>query len=206
MSVQTAALYVRTSTEDQDGTGQLYELRRAAVARGWAQYDLDGDALSGLREFVDLGHSGSKASRPAWDELRAAVKRGEVRRLMVSELSRLGRNTGNVVLAMDELARAGCELVVLREGFDYSTDAGKLIATIFAALAQFERSQINARTRSALAAKKAAGVKLGRPERSVPLEEMRRLRLAGRSVRQIAAVVGVPRATVARALAGVSKT
>ena len=72
----TDALYIRTSTADQDGRAQFHALRQAAAARGW----------SSPREFVDLGHSGSKASRPALDELKAAVNRGEIRGVMVFAL------------------------------------------------------------------------------------------------------------------------
>ena len=77
-----AAIYVRTSTTDQDGAAQLHALRRAAEARGWSRY----------REFIDLGHSGAKASRPALDALRAAVRTGDVREVMVFALDRLGRS------------------------------------------------------------------------------------------------------------------
>jgi len=62
--LMTMALYIRTSTTDQDSQAQLHALRRAAEARGW----------SNVQEFIDLGHSGSKASRPA---LRARPPRSQ---------------------------------------------------------------------------------------------------------------------------------
>ena len=55
------AIYVRTSVADADGAAQLHQLRQAAAARGWADW----------KEYIDLGQSGGKASRPALDELRA---------------------------------------------------------------------------------------------------------------------------------------
>jgi DNA invertase Pin-like site-specific DNA recombinase len=60
------ALYVRTSTTDQDGAAQLHALKRAADVGGW----LD------VREFTDIGHSGAKASRPALDGLKKAACAG----------------------------------------------------------------------------------------------------------------------------------
>ena len=51
--VETKAIYVRTSTSDQDGAAQLHALHRAATARGW----------SSVLEYTDLGHSGAKAVR-----------------------------------------------------------------------------------------------------------------------------------------------
>ena len=58
------ALYARVSTSDQDSELQLVELRRYATARGWIVAE----------EFVDHGVSGSLASRPSLDRLRAAAR------------------------------------------------------------------------------------------------------------------------------------
>ena len=78
----TMALYIRTSTWDQLGEAQLNALRRAAEARGWVD----------VKEFIDLGHSGAKAHRPALDKLRDAAQAGEVRQVLVFALDRLGRS------------------------------------------------------------------------------------------------------------------
>ena len=84
------ALYIRTSTTDQDGQAQTHALARAAEARGW----------QAPRQFIDLGHSGSKASRPALDALKRSVRAGETREVMVFALDRLGRSLRDLLLLL----------------------------------------------------------------------------------------------------------
>ncbi|MGC4122588.1 MAG: recombinase family protein [Myxococcales bacterium] len=123
------AVYIRTSTTDQDGAAQLHALHRAAGARGWAS----------VLEYKDLGHSGAKAHRPALDALRRAAKEGKVRQVMVFALDRLGRSLRDLLLLMDELTAAGCVVISLRESIDLSTPTGRLLVHLIAALAEFER-------------------------------------------------------------------
>ncbi len=188
------ALYIRTSTADQDGQAQLHALRRAAGARGW----------SATREFIDVGHSGAKASRPALNELKAAVRSGEIGTVMVFGLDRLGRSLRDLLALLDTLAAAGCAVISLREAIDLTTPAGRLMVHLIAALAEFERELIRDRVRSGLARVKAtgrtrSGKPVGRPRRDVDVEAVRRLRAAGRSWRQIAVALKVPTRTVHRA-------
>jgi DNA invertase Pin-like site-specific DNA recombinase len=190
------ALYIRTSTADQDGQAQLHALRRAAEARGW----------TANREFVDIGHSGAKASRPALDALRAAVRSGEVSAVMVFGLDRLGRSLRDLLALLDSLAAAGCAVISLREAIDLTTPAGRLMVHLIAALAEFERELIRDRVRSGLARVKAtgktrSGKPVGRPRREVDLHAVRRLRKEGRTWRQVAQALKVPRKTLERAYA-----
>ena len=186
------ALYVRTSTTDQDGAAQLHALKRAAEARGW----LD------VREFVDLGHSGAKASRPALDELKRAARAGEVRQVMVVGLDRLGRSLRDLLVLLDDLAAAGCSVVSLREGVDLSTPAGRLQVQILGALAEFERELIRERVRAGLDRARSKGTRtgrpIGRPRREVDVVRALELRAEGRSWRSIAQALKVPRRTVER--------
>lgn len=189
------AIYIRTSTSDQDGAAQLHALSRAAEARGW----------TGVREFVDIGHSGAKASRPALDKLRAAVRLGEVREVMVAGLDRLGRSLRDLLLLLDELSAAGCAVISLREAVDLSTPTGRLLVHLIAALAEFERELIRERVRSGIARVKAtgrtrSGRAVGRPRRAVDAVAVARLRAEGRSWRQVAQALKVPRRTAERAL------
>ncbi len=169
------ALYVRTSTTDQDGAAQLHALKRAADARGW----LD------VREFIDLGHSGAKASRPALDSLKRAARAGEAREVMVVGLDRLGRSLRDLLVLLDDLAAAGCSVVSLREGVDLSTPAGWLQVQILGALAEFERELIRERVRAGLDRARSAGTRsgraIGRPRRQFDVELARAMRADGKS-------------------------
>lgn len=102
------AIYVRTSTSDQDGEAQLHALRRAAEARGWVK----------IPEFVDVGFSGTKASRPALDKLKKCARSGDVDVVLTFALDRLGRSLRDLLLLLDDLAAAGCMVVSLREAVD----------------------------------------------------------------------------------------
>jgi site-specific DNA recombinase len=185
------ALYIRTSTVDQHGKAQLFALRRAAEARGWTS----------PREFVDLGHSGAKASRPALDELRRAVRAGEVRVVMVAGLDRLGRSLRDLLVLLDELTASGCAVISLRESIDLTTPVGRLMVQVIGALAEFQRSLI---VESALVGirrvqaggKTRSGKPIGRPQRLIDLDKLRELRREGRSWRACAIALKVPARTL----------
>jgi DNA invertase Pin-like site-specific DNA recombinase len=102
-----------------------------------------------------------------------------------------------------ELAALGVDLVVLDQGLDASTPTGRLTFHVLAALAEFERDLIRERTRDGLRAARRRGSALGRPraldERQA--ERARRLRLSGRSVREIAAMLEVSKSAVHRVVA-----
>lgn len=188
------ALYVRTSTLDQTGEAQLHALRRATEARGWTE----------TREFIDLGHSGAKASRPALDELKRAARAGEVREVMVFGLDRLGRSLRDLLVLLDELTAAGCAVISLRESIDLTTPTGRLLVHLIASLAEFERELIRERVKSGIARVKAtgktrSGKAVGRPRRGVNVDAVNRLRAEGRTWRQIAQALKVPRRTLERA-------
>jgi DNA invertase Pin-like site-specific DNA recombinase len=191
----TQAIYVRTSIEEKnDGQAQLHTLRKAAEARGWTD----------VREFLDIGQSGAKASRPALDELRRAALKGEIRELMVTEMSRLGRDLVHLILLVDQLHAAGCSVVLLREGIDLTTPAGRMVGQFFGALAEFERSMIRERIKSGMAKVKAtgrtrSGKPVGRPKRDVDGTAVERMRQAGQSWRDIARALKVPVRTARRA-------
>ena len=86
--------------------------------------------------------------------------------LIVSELSRTGRSVIEIISIVNSLIRTHVRFVAIKEGFDIKGDHDiqtKVLVTIFSLLAELERDLISERTRQALAAKKAQGVKLGTP-------------------------------------------
>lgn len=194
------AIYVRTSVADADGAAQLHQLRHAAKARGWVAW----------REYVDIGQSGAKASRPALDDLRGAVKRGEVEVCMSAALDRLGRSLRDLILLLDELAAGGCAIITLREGIDLTTPVGRLTMQILGAIGEFERALIRERIRNGIEKVKAtgrsrSGRSLGRPRRAVDVDRVRELRAKGRSWREIAVALKAPRRTLERAFAAAAQ-
>lgn len=157
MTTTTAAIaYVRVSTEQQATEGvsmaaQLERIRAYCLANG----------LELVAIHEDAGLSGKRAdNRPG---LQAALtdvcNRGGV--LVVYSLSRLARSVSDSLAIIDRLQRAGADLASLTERIDTTSAAGKMLLTMLAAFAQFERDLTAERTTAALAHKKALGQRVG---------------------------------------------
>jgi DNA invertase Pin-like site-specific DNA recombinase len=176
--------YIRVSTEEQVESGAGIEAQRAAITaeverRGWVL----------LETFTDAGVSGkSILGRPALAEALAKVESGVAGTLMVSKLDRLSRSLLDFASLMKRAQDRRWNLVALDLGIDLSTPAGEFLASVMASAAQWERRIISQRTKDALAAKKAAGVRIGRASQ-LSAETRQRLverRAEGHSLRKIA--------------------
>jgi DNA invertase Pin-like site-specific DNA recombinase len=186
------AAYVRVSSAGQSLAAQSEAIRRAARARG--------DKLGRwYREKV----SARTLDRPELAALRAAVRRGEVRKLYVFRIDRLTRSGIRDTLALlDELGRGGCEVVTIADGFELAGPARDVVLAVISWAAEMERRALGER----ISAARARAERWGRPRRTVDVARARELAAKGKSLRQIAAALKVPLATLARRLAGVPKT
>jgi DNA invertase Pin-like site-specific DNA recombinase len=150
--------YTRVSTEEQAVSGLSLEAQRAAIEAECQRRGLD---LLAVHE--DAGYSAKTLSRPgltaALDDLHAG--RGSA--LMVARLDRLTRSVHDATGLMQAAERAGWGLVALDVAVDTTTPQGAAMAQVLAVFAELERRLIGERTRAALAAKRAQGVRLGRP-------------------------------------------
>ncbi len=187
-------LYARVSTKDQTPDPQLDALRQYAQAR----------SLEVQGEYVDHGVSGAKARRSALDELVAAARKREIDALAVVKLDRLARSVRHLTELGAELEALGVDLIVLDQGIDSSTPAGKLLFHVLGSIAEFERDLMMERTQAGVEAARKRGAQMGRPSvlDAKKLERARRMHEAGKSLRQIGNVLGVGVATVHRGLAG----
>lgn len=187
------AIYVRTSTKDQDGAAQLHALRLAAAARGWGE----------VREYVDLGISGARAKRPDLDELRRDARHGRVDAVLVVGLDRLGRSLADLLALLGELSSSGCAVASLREGIDLGTPAGRLQVQLLGAFAEFERALIQERVRAGMQRARTEGTRsgraIGRPRRRLDERAVEAALAQHGSVAAAARALGVPRATFQRA-------
>lgn len=194
----TRAIYIRTSVADNDGAAQRHELELRARGEGWNEWVT----------YFDRGESGAEDSRPQWDKLTADVRRGRVRELLVTELSRLGRSTVAVLTVLDEWQRAGLRLIVTRLGIDFATPSGRMVAAVLAAVAELEleltRERRLAGVRRAQAHGTRSGRPIGRPRVEVDADKLKRAcqaRDAGTPWREVAEWLGVPESTARRVLA-----
>jgi DNA invertase Pin-like site-specific DNA recombinase len=201
------AIYLRTSTDRQDGAAQRLQLAQAAAGREW----------SSPTWLEDLGQSGKRATRPQLDELRKLARAGQLRELLVTALDRLGRSSVDVCLLVDELAGAGVVIHSLREGtIDPKTPVGRFAVQMFAALAEMEHALIRERVKAGQQRAKQQGTRSGRPigrakrevEPSVLLRAFQ-MKKAGKSWRAISVACHVPVRTLRDKMAqsmGVGKT
>jgi DNA invertase Pin-like site-specific DNA recombinase len=177
--------YARVSTPDQALDRQLDELRAHGCDRVFAE------AASGKRG----------AHRALWDACLAHLRAGDT--LVVVELSRLGRNVGDLGRLLDHLDEQSIGLRILNLGIDTKTPAGKLIFTIIGAVAAMERELLIERTQSGLAAARARGRVGGRRRSFTAAQEREAQRLYNLRVmtlEQIAAAIGSSTSTVYRYL------
>ena len=135
--------YARVSTHEQNEARQLaaFEERNAD------------------RIFLDKC-SGKDAERPELKKMLDYVREGDT--VIVTEYSRLARSTSDLLSIVDRLTGKGVQLVSLKEKLDTSTPQGKLMLTMFAGLAEFERAMILERQREGIAIAKAQGKYKGR--------------------------------------------
>src|SRR3984957_1540993 len=189
--VMRVALYGRVSTAEQNASMQIEELRDYCQRREWEVAD----------EFVDAGVSGSKESRPALSRLLADAKRRRFDTVLVYRYDRFARSLRQLVNALAEFDALGIHFVSLHEGVDTSTPNGRLVFGIFASIAEFERELIRDRVRSGLAAARARGKRIGRPNSDVDVARIAQLHASGASWREIERTVGVSARTARRSLA-----
>jgi DNA invertase Pin-like site-specific DNA recombinase len=155
--------------------------------------------------FRDV-QTGKDVTRPGLDALLQAVRRGEVKAVVVAKLDRLGRSLIHLALIVEELNRLNVPLICVSQGIDTSNDnpVGRLQLGVLMAVAEFERSLIRERTIAGLAAARARGAKIGRPVKTTETQrsEIFRLHHDGQSMRAISRAVGLAPSTVWLVLRG----
>ncbi len=192
-STLRVALYARVSTKNngQDPETQLIALREYASAR----------KLAVFAEYVDVGISGSKDSRPALNQLMADAKKRRFDAVLVARFDRFARSTRHLVLALEEFNALGVDFISLSESVDTSTPMGKMVYTVIAAVAELERSLIRERVVMGLQRAKAQGKRLGRPSGTkANVRKIQKLKSQGLSIRRIASEMNISKNTISRLL------
>jgi DNA invertase Pin-like site-specific DNA recombinase len=176
--------YARVSTEDQDLT-----LQRTALSG------------AGCKRIYEEKVSGAKRSRPELDRMLDQLRAGDV--IVVSRLDRLARSTRDLLDIAEQLKEVGAGLRSLHEPWaDTTSPAGRMVLTVFAGIAEFERVLIQERTSAGRISAKARGVRFGRPPKLAAdqVALARRLIAEGTSVPEAARILKVHRTTMYRAL------
>lgn len=178
--------YARVSTQEQHLDLQLQALKQAGCKRIF-------------REKV----SGASRQRPEFIRMLDQIREEDT--IVVWKLDRLARSTRDLLETMETIREAGARFQSLSEPWaDTTTHAGKMIMTVFAGIAEFERDLIRERTAAGRKAAKSRGVRFGRPPKLNREQEqlVRRLISEGKPVSEIARTFNVHVATIYR-LSGV---
>lgn len=189
---QRAAIYCRVSTADQSCERQERDLTAFAARAGYEVVGVYKETASGVRH-----------DRVERRKVLALAQRREIDTVLVTELSRWGRSTTDLLATLRELEVRRASLVALNGmAFDLSTPHGRMMATVLAGVAEFERELIQERIRSGIATAKARGKKLGRQPGQRPKSDrlapkVLALVAQGRSYRLIGRELGLSKNTVA---------
>jgi DNA invertase Pin-like site-specific DNA recombinase len=179
-------IYARVSTNDQSCEMQVRDLRAYCTARG---FDL-------VREYVDVGQSGGKDSRPELNKLMDDARKRQFDAIVVWRFDRFARSTKHLLSALEEFRSLGIQFVSYQENIDTSSALGQALFTIVSAVAQLERDLIRERVSAGIRNAQANGKKLGRPMRAVDRDRILQMRAEGQSLQQIAENLGVGYGTV----------
>jgi len=151
--------YIRASTDKQDIKNQRHEILEYGNREGMH-----------IDEFIEVTISSGQSSRKRRiEELQERLEPGDA--LLVTELSRLGRSTGEVIILINDLVAYGVTITIIKQNLRLSDDlrdmTSKVMVTLLALFAEIERDFISLRTKEALASKKDQGVILGKPKGTI---------------------------------------
>lgn len=181
----TVVAYLRVSTAEQAESGAGLAAQRAAIT---AEAERQGWTIVGWHTDEGLSGGLAPAKRPQLSAALEAVRTRQAAILVSAKLDRLSRSVRDAADLVEQSRREGWQLVTLDCAVDTSTPAGEAAASMMSVFSQLERRLISERTRSALAARKAAGVQLGTPTQVPDAVLVRIITEAaeGRSLRKIA--------------------
>ncbi len=146
--------YVRCSTAEQNEARQLKMM----------------DEQNAEKVFTDKA-SGKNTDRKAFKEMMSYVRAGDV--VIVESISRIARNTRDLLSIVSELTEKGVEFVSLKESIDTTTPQGRFVLTVFGALAELERESILERQREGIEIAKSQGKYKGRKPVNIDTEKFK---------------------------------
>ena len=179
--------YIRTSTDKQDLNHQKLEILEFARKKSLH-----------VDDFIEITISSRKTSKQRRiDELLEHLVEADT--LIVTELSRLGRSTAEVIGLINGLIQRNIRIMIIKQGMDIEQQnmQSKVMVTLFSLFSELERDLVSLRTKEALAAKKAQGQILGKPKGTiqkskfdVDIDKIKELLALGLSVRKTAKLLG----------------
>lgn len=143
--------YARVSKDDQNLGRQIDQLKNF-----------------GAEKIIQEKYTGTKRNRPGIEQLLQTIRKGDI--VVVESISRLGRNTLDILNLIQELDQKQIQFVSLKENMNTSTPTGKAMLQMMSVIAELERNLLADRVREGIEASKKRGVAIGRPK--VPQEKL----------------------------------
>jgi len=176
MKILKVAIYTRVSTKDQNVQMQL-DLCRTHVKR---------TKNTIYKEYIDIGESGSKTSRPAFDEMIKEMRRYKFHAICVYKLDRIGRSLPHLVNLFDEFRKKGVHFISVTQNIDTTTPEGMMFIQMLMVLAEYERAMTVDRVKAGMERAKREGKIIGRPKSNLDTYKILRLKNKKVSLRNIA--------------------
>ena len=186
------AIYGRVSTSEQTTDNQTNFLQEIVSRNGWEL----------VQTYVDEGISGTKGrdKRPEFDRLCKDMVRRKFNRILVWDISRLGRSLQHLVEFLNEVQSVNCHLYIHQSGLDTSTPSGRMMFQMVGVFSEFERSMISERVKLGLKRVRSKGTKLGRPTK---IDEETKVKIwslidTGKSLSEVSRVLQISKMSVSR--------
>lgn len=160
--------YARVSTQEQNEARQLAAFTEMGIGK----------------VFLDK-QSGKNADRPQLKEMLSFIREGDT--VVCESISRMARNTKDLLAIVDEITKKKAEFISLKESIDTTTATGKFMLTVFAAMAELERETTHQRQAEGIAIAKAQGKYHGRQPIAVDKKQFAKECKAWREGKQTAA-------------------
>ncbi|KRN64018.1 Resolvase domain protein [Carnobacterium maltaromaticum DSM 20342] len=122
----------------------------------------------GVEKIIKEKYTGTKKSRPGIEELLKIIRTNDT--VVVESISRLGRNTLDILTLLQHLEKEKVEFISLKENMDTSTPTGKAMLQMMSVIAELERNLLAERVKEGITASRRRGVNIGRPK--IPQEKL----------------------------------
>ena len=149
------AIYSRVSTNVQTTENQLLPLKEYVERMNYELVNI----------YQDEGISGSKGrdQRPALNEMMKDAVKGKFKKVLVFDVSRLGRSLKDLINIMTDLKNQNIDFYFYNQGIDTTSSTGQMMFNLLGVLAQWELGQISKRSKAGIARARAQGKTIGRP-------------------------------------------
>ena len=185
-------IYARVSSSGQSVINQIKVLEHIAEQNNWNLIDT----------YIDEGISGKygRDRRPEFNRMNIDLIQKKFNRILVWDISRIGRSLTNLVTFLSEVNAKKCDLYIHQSGLDTSTPSGRMMFQMISVFSEFEREMISERVKAGLQRVRAQGKKLGRGDRITKIQKTKVINLLdnGYTYNQIKKEVGLSKASISR--------